>query len=272
MLKTRIITAVCLLPLVLGAIFYLDTPYFALVMMIPVVLGGWEWANIMGIKRSGLRWLYALGLGGGLWLQTQWQWNGVFYLSLAWWAMAIFLVRSYPDKVKWWSSPLIQGLIGWLLLLPAWWGMVVIHQQSYGPYWLLYAFLLVWGADTGAYFAGRKWGRRKLAPAVSPGKTIEGLLGGMIVTGTLALVVAFQLDEILTGKVIPFLMISLAAVVGSVYGDLVESMFKRQRGIKDSSHILPGHGGVLDRIDSITAAVPIFVFGMLWLNGFVGMG
>ena len=128
--------------------------------------------------------------------------------------------------------------------------------------------MLVWGADTGAYFAGRAFGKRKLAPNVSPGKTIEGLLGGLALTLVIALLVATQTDALKNLGLGWFLLVSLVAVVGSVFGDLAESMFKRHRGIKDSSQVLPGHGGVLDRIDSITAAVPLFAAGMLVLGVF----
>ncbi|MCP5014311.1 MAG: phosphatidate cytidylyltransferase [Ketobacter sp.] len=268
MLKQRIITALVLLPLVLGAIFYLATQWFALAMMLPVAVAAWEWANIMGITSQARRCSYAALVVVGMlleyWLQTDW----VLGLAVIWWAVAVSLVRAYPNNVSRWASPYIQGGIGLLLLLPAWQGLVVLHRQDGGPWWMLYAFVLVWGADTGAYFAGRAFGKRKLAPNVSPGKTIEGLLGGLALTLVIALLVATQTDALKNLGLGWFLLVSLVAVVGSVFGDLAESMFKRHRGIKDSSQVLPGHGGVLDRIDSITAAVPLFAAGMLVLGVF----
>ena len=268
MLKQRIITALVLLPLVLGAIFYLSTPWFAVAMVVPVTLAAWEWANIMGIHRQSGRVAYAALVLAGMaleyWLNLDW----VLALSVIWWSLAIAMVRVYPQQVAVWSGPFAQGAIGLLVLLPAWWGLVVLHRQEGGSWWMLYAFLLVWGADTGAYFAGRALGKNKLAPRVSPGKTIEGLLGGLLVTAAIALLVATQTAALQTISLWWFMLVSLVAVVGSVFGDLAESMFKRHRGIKDSSQILPGHGGILDRIDSITAAVPLFAAGMLLLGAF----
>lgn len=268
MLKQRIITALILLPLVLGAIFYLPTQWFALAMVIPVAVAAWEWANIMGLEGQPGRCGYALLVVIGLALEYWIKLDLVLAFSVIWWSLAVGLVRAYPEKIALWERVPVQGLIGLLLLLPAWWGLVVLHRQEDGSWWLLYAFLLVWGADTGAYFAGRTFGRRKLAPAVSPGKTIEGLLGGLVVVAIIAVLVATQTEALKTVSMAWFMLVSLVAVLGSVLGDLVESMFKRHRGIKDSSQILPGHGGVLDRIDSITAAVPLFSAGMLLLGAF----
>jgi phosphatidate cytidylyltransferase len=268
MLKQRIITALILLPLVLGAIFYLDTPWFALAMVLPVATGAWEWANIMGISNQGRRWAYAGLIVLCMALQYWLLWDWVLSIGVIWWFVAVYFVRAYPDKVNVWSNTVTQAVIGLLLLLPAWWGLIVLHRQPDGHWWMLYAFVLVWGADTGAYFAGRAFGKRKLAPNVSPGKTVEGLMGGLLLTSLIAILVATQTQALQTVPMGWFLLISLVAVIGSVYGDLAESMFKRHRGIKDSSQVLPGHGGILDRIDSITAAVPLFAAGMLLLGAF----
>jgi len=268
MLKQRIITALILLPLVLGAIFYLPTPWFALAMVVPVAIAAWEWANIMGIAGQAGRCAYGALVVAGLALEYWLRLDLVLGFGVIWWALAMSLVKSYPEKQSLWSARTTQGVIGLVILVPAWWGLTVLHRQPDGAWWLLYALLLVWGADTGAYFAGRRFGKRKLAPNVSPGKTIEGLLGGLLVTGIIAIVVATQTAALNAVGLGWFLLVSLIAVIGSVYGDLVESMFKRHRGIKDSSQVLPGHGGVLDRIDSITAAVPLFSAGMLILGAF----
>lgn len=268
MLKQRIITALILLPLVLGALFFLDTPWFALAMVIPVAIGAWEWSNIMGLVSGAQRALYIALVVAGLAVEYLLQLDAVLFLAILWWIIAIALVKLYPKNIRLWATPATLGLIGLFILLPAWWGLVVLHRQENGPLWLLYSLVLVWGADTGAYFAGKAFGKRKLAPRVSPGKTLEGLLGGVALTAVIALLVATQTGALENVSLIWFLLVSLVSVVGSVYGDLVESMFKRQRGIKDSSQILPGHGGILDRIDSITAAVPLFACGMLILGAF----
>lgn len=266
MLKQRIITALILLPLVLGAIFYLSSPWFALAIAIPVALGAWEWANIMGIEDSRARMPYVAGILVALLLVYWFDLSVVLLASCLWWALAVWLVKSYPNEVERWQSRARLGVIGVLVLVPAWWSLVLIQDQQDGHWWLLYVMLLVWGADTGAYFVGRKFGKNKLAPAVSPGKSREGLWGGLAVTAVIALVVAFSTPAASQVGIVSFLIISLVAVVGSVYGDLAESMFKRHRGIKDSSQLLPGHGGILDRIDSITAAVPLFASGMVLLG------
>lgn len=269
MLKQRIITALILLPLILGAIFYLSSPWFALAIAIPVALGAWEWANIMGIEDSGARMPYVAGIVVALLLVYWLDLNLVLWLSCAWWVLAFWLVKSYPEQVNHWKEKGTLAIIGVLVLVPAWWSLVLMQRQPEGHWWLLYVMLLVWGADTGAYFVGRKFGKNKLAPAVSPGKSKEGLWGGLAVTSVIAVLVAFNTSAADKVGLIPFLLISLVAVVGSVYGDLAESMFKRQRGIKDSSQLLPGHGGILDRIDSITAAVPLFASGMVLLGAMV---
>lgn len=266
MLKQRIITALILLPLVLGAIFILNPPWFALTMAIPVALGAWEWANIMGIEGSQARLSYVGAILVALLLVYVLELNLVLYISCIWWAIALWLVKAYPNEVQRWEARTTLGVIGFAVLVPAWWSLVLIQSQVSGHWWLLYVMLLVWGADTGAYFIGRKFGKNKLAPEVSPGKSKEGLWGGLAVTSMIALVVGFTTTAADSVGLIPFLMVSMVAVVGSVYGDLAESMFKRHRGIKDSSNLLPGHGGILDRIDSITAAAPLFASGMLLLG------
>lgn len=268
MLKQRVITALILLPLILGAIFCLSNGWFALAMAIPLALGAWEWANIMGIEEPMARRPYVVIILAGLLLVYWLELDFVLYLACAWWVLAVWLVKRFPEEVYRWQEQTTMGVIGSLILIPAWWSLVVVQGQVDGPWWLLYVMLLVWGADTGAYFVGRKFGRNKLAPAVSPGKSREGLWGGLCVTFLIALVVALSTSAADKTGFIPFLLLSMVAVAGSVYGDLAESMFKRHRGIKDSSQLLPGHGGILDRIDSITAAVPLFAAGMLLLGGF----
>lgn len=268
MLKQRILTALILLPLVLGAIFFLATPWFALAMVLPVAIGAWEWSNIMGLKSQSSRVLFTALVVAALALEYWLCLDSVLYLAAAWWLLAVLLVKLYPGRTQLWASPQVMGIIGLLVLAPAWWGLIVLHRQEGGALWLLYSLVLVWGVDSGAYFAGRAFGKHKLAPNVSPGKTLEGLVGGLLVTGVIAMLVATQTAALSSVGLGWFLMVSLISVLASVFGDLAESMFKRQRGIKDSSQILPGHGGVLDRIDSITAALPVFAGGMLLLGVF----
>lgn len=266
MLKQRIITALFLLPMALGAIFLLDNQWFALAMAVPVLLGAWEWSNLMGVTQPAHRAAVVASVAAGILLVSLFDFQWVVLAGALWWVVGFSLVRQYPQGVGLWSAQNRMWGIGLLLLIPAWQGLVYLQGLADGSWWVLYAMLLVWGADTGAYFAGRSFGKRKLAPDVSPGKTLEGLAGGVALTSAVALLVALFSSTAQTMGVAGFLFISVLSVLASVVGDLFESMAKRHRGVKDSSQLLPGHGGVLDRIDSITAAVPVFVTGMMFLT------
>lgn len=266
MLKQRIITALILLPIVLSAIFLLDNQWFALAMAVPVLLGAWEWSNLMGHTQWAQRAKVVASVAVSLLVVG---WGGFQWVVLAgalWWVWGFMLVRQYPGGVALWEGEMRMWGIGLFLLVPAWQGLVYLQGLADGPWWVLYAMLLVWSADTGAYFAGRTFGKRKLAPDVSPGKTLEGLFGGIALTSLIALLVVLFSPAAQAMGVVGFLFASVLAVMASVVGDLFESMAKRHRGVKDSSQLLPGHGGVLDRIDSLTAAVPVFVTGMMFLT------
>jgi phosphatidate cytidylyltransferase len=161
---------------------------------------------------------------------------------------------------------LLKSLAGVLVTVPAWASLVLLHsREPDGPYVILYLLVLVWAADSGAYFAGRKWGKRKLAPVISPGKSWEGVYGGIALCSVLAVAVGLAYGETLK-QAAGLLLVSLLTVMFSIVGDLLESLMKRQAGIKDSSNLIPGHGGVLDRIDSLTAAAPVFFIGLHWLK------
>ncbi len=173
-------------------------------------------------------------------------------------------VISYPrSSALWRESALARTIAGLLVLVPAWAALVVLHSRFDHGYFVLLAFI-IWGADTGAYFAGRAFGKRKLAPNVSPGKSWEGVIGGLLVALLAALVATYWLTPL--GGYPAFFLLVLLTVFISVLGDLSESLFKRVMKLKDSGGILPGHGGVLDRIDSLTAAGPLFTLGLLWLS------
>lgn len=267
MLKQRIITALVLLPIVLGAIFWLPNVGFALAMAIPLLIGADEWANMMGItdqpQRIPFIALVATLLAVVFLLDQRW----ILVVAFAWWLLSFYLVKSFPDKTSLWESKPRMVVMGLLILVPAWLGLVVLQGQKHGSWMVLYSMLLVWGADTGAYFAGKRWGTTKMAPRVSPGKSIAGLIGGLVTTAIIALLVAIYTPAADSVGLVVFLLISMLAVFASVEGDLVESMVKRHRGIKDSGNLLPGHGGILDRIDSVTAAVPVFVGGLYLAGG-----
>lgn len=270
MLKLRVLTALALLPIVLIAVFGLGREPFAVVAGIFFLIGGWEWSAMIGrFSRAGrLCWCASLALLMVLaeLFQPPWLLNA---LPL-WWLLALAAVIGYPRNAGLWFRPALLVPVGWLLLVPAWMAMVQLQDHGAlglsGPWALLFVLVWVWAADTGAYFAGRRFGRHKLAPKVSPGKTVEGLVGGVILA-LLVVAVVFAGGWLGPDVVLPSLMIvALLTVLASVLGDLFESMVKRQRGIKDSGTVLPGHGGMLDRIDSVTAALPIVIAGLSWFG------
>lgn len=270
MLKLRVLTALVLLPIVLGAVFGLERELFALVAGLFFLAGGWEWSAM--VERFGVAarvlWCVSLALLMALaeWFQPAWLLNA---LPL-WWLLALLAVIGYPRHAGLWFRPALLVPTGWLLLVPAW--MATVQLQDHGalglsgPWALLFVLVWVWAADTGAYFSGRAFGRHKLAPSVSPGKTVEGLAGG-VVLALLIVAAVFAGGWLSPEVVLPSLMIvAMLTVLASVLGDLFESMVKRQRGIKDSGTVLPGHGGMLDRIDSVTAALPVLIAGLNWFG------
>ncbi len=255
MLRARIITALLLLPLVFGGIYLLALSYFALLFGAIVLLGAWEWSALGGLQRPAARAGYVLLTAAAMALL--WQMGSVhdvvLGLALLGWFGAITLVIGYPTGWRWLSGAPVL-LLGILLLVAAWLGLIVIRAQPDGAHWLVWLFLLVWGADIGGYFAGRRFGRRKLAPAVSPGKTWAGAVGGLLLAGAVTLLPL----SVLGRPVLTWAPVVAALVVLSIFGDLFESALKRQRGVKDSGALLPGHGGVLDRVDALLAALPAF--------------
>lgn len=268
MLKLRVITALVLLPIVLGAMFGLERTPFAIVAGIFFVLAGWEWAAMMGKVSQPVRVLWTVILAVAMvlaeWYQPAWLLNAI----PAWWLLALVLVVGYPGNAGTWYRTGLMALVGLLLLVPSWAAVVQLQDQGAlglaGPFALLFILLWVWAADTGAYFAGRAFGKHKLAPLVSPGKTIEGLVGGVLLA--LVVVAVVYASGVLQASLIPLMLVALMTVLASALGDLFESMVKRQRGFKDSGTILPGHGGMLDRIDSVTAAMPIAIAGFNWFG------
>lgn len=264
MLKQRIITALILLPIALCGFFLLEGAGFAMFIGMVVSLGAWEWARLAGLDEQPARVGFALAVAVLLYLMYFVPGIALFALGAAiiWWLVATVLVLTYPESSVRWSSLVSKLVIGLLILLPAWQGLVLIKQSPQGNWLILAVMVLVWGADIGAYFSGKAFGKRKLAPAVSPGKSWEGLIGGLIASLIITLLVGLK-RAWPPGQLLLCLCGAAVVVLISVVGDLTESMFKRKSGIKDSSNLLPGHGGVLDRIDSLTAAVPVFAV-LLW--------
>lgn len=283
MLKSRLITAFILIPIVIAALFLLPPVGFAITTLVVCMLAAWEWGQFAGFaSRSQRIWLAVLcGLLLALMMFTLPAYQRSVHLpqfatslwaALGWWVVALLLVLTYPRSASFWrGSQLLRLVFGLLTIIPFFWGMLALRQYHYdadhyaGAWWLLYVMFLVWGADSGAYMFGRLFGKHKLAPKVSPGKTWEGFFGGLVTSAIIAWL--FGLWAPLSVPPATLLICSLIAALASVLGDLTESMFKREAGIKDSGNLIPGHGGILDRIDSLTAAVPVFACLLLLVFG-----
>lgn len=256
MLRTRVITALILAPLVVCAIYLLPLWAYAVFFWLFGAAGAYEWSGLAGLSGRLSRSLY-VGLLALLALAT-WQvpqyWHWVLWLGAGFWLLAAAAVLAYPKRLRFVTRPLFSIPAGLVVGWAAWMALVVIRDQPGGANWVLWMLILVWGADIGAYFAGRRFGRRKLAPRVSPGKTWEGLLGGLALSLSAALLLLVPMGAFSLAWV-P-LVVLLVGI--SVFGDLFESVLKRTRGVKDSGALLPGHGGALDRIDSVVAVLPVF--------------
>lgn len=271
-LKQRFITAVILVPLFLALLFYLPPVGFLFFTAIVTVFGAFEWSHLMAIQKMRWRFLYAglvaLCLYGSLFIAIR---TTLVFATLGWCA-ALLLIALYPRGSDWWRNSFFwRGFMGIFVFIPCWVAINFIRNANNndGIYVLLFLFVLIWGADITAYFVGRKWGKRALAPQVSPKKTWEGFIGAMLSSILIAVIALWA-----TGadyKLWPWaVLLALVTVIFSVVGDLFESLLKRTAGVKDSGSIFPGHGGLLDRMDSLTAAAPIFAFGGMLLGAALG--
>jgi phosphatidate cytidylyltransferase len=281
MLKQRVITALILVTVFLAAVFYLPVPLFSAFTALIVLVAAWEWANMAGLSRLWQRLVYVAliavtMLAAALYLDLSvfaasldiepLKYRAALLIGCAWWALALLLVQGYPSSAILWGAPFTRVLMGVLVLVPTWIAFTYVRAQLNGAWLVLFIVAIVASADIGGYFAGRRWGKHKLKPAVSPGKTWEGFMGGVAANMLLTLIIWL----IVGGNYLMLLAIVLPTSLVSVLGDLLESMVKRHRGIKDSGVLLPGHGGVLDRVDSLTAAAPVFALALLssgWTGG-----
>jgi phosphatidate cytidylyltransferase len=285
LLKQRIITAIWLIPLVFGAIFYLPSDYFAWALVGVFLIAAKEWGRIIDADCQMTQWSFTITLAIllvalNILVPSAEVWNtghlhpiflAVTLLGGLWWLIAMGLVVTYPKSARLWQrSHMLKSMFGQLTLLPCFVSLVALKSLStasepyFGGALVFLVMLVVWAADSGAYFAGKALGRTKLAPNVSPAKTIEGLVGGLITTMIVVAIVMTLSPQQEMGLVIA---VTLFTALASALGDLSESMFKRVANIKDSGTILPGHGGVLDRIDSLTAALPVFtlIYIAFWM-------
>lgn len=272
MLKSRVITAAVLLVLLLAALFLLPPFAWAILAVVMVMQGAAEWSHLSGLHglKANIYWgLTLLLMLGLLWLdastsETQQDYIHLFvYLvSGALWLLLVPAWLMMGLKV---TQPLLMALVGWAVLIPTGLAMIDLREANPSPWVLLFVMCLVWVADSAAYFAGRKFGKTKLAPSISPGKTWEGVAGAVFgVSLYVALVWSFS-PEFSRLQMLPALMLTAWWwVVLAVIGDLFESAIKRQAGVKDSGALLPGHGGLLDRIDALTSTLPLAALAMLF--------
>lgn len=268
MLKQRIITAVILGSVIISAVLYMTTPMFGFMLAMIIGVAAWEWATCVGLHSMLQKIIYTLFIlfcfmGCLKFLEEQW-WLFIIICGLIWWFIATFLVVRYQiNKNISLSSCFLKSMIGVVILVPACLSLILIHAKSNGVSLVLFLFFLIWLVDSAAYFSGKKFAHKKLASNVSSGKSWEGVYGALIMSVLFGIGYALY-TGMQFSTTIYFILLVLFTVSFSILGDLVESMFKRMAGVKDSSRILPGHGGVLDRIDSLTSAAPVFLAG-IWI-------
>ena len=269
MLKLRLLTAAIMIVVLLGAIFLLPVLMFDLFMAVILLIGAWEWSTLSGLQSRIHRAVYVLLLFALLYLFMHLPERILILMMLpaiGWWTLALIMICRYPAGARLWHRKPVLLLAGLLVLLPGWAAIVHLSLQENYRVWIIICLSMIAFADSGAYFAGRFLGKTSLAPMVSPNKTWEGVFGGLLACAVLACSIA-ALSGVETG--LHPALVALAAIVvaaSSIVGDLFESMIKRQSGVKDSGSLLPGHGGVLDRLDSITAALPIFILLLVWMD------
>lgn len=278
MTKTRVLAALIMAPLAIGGVLLLPTAWLMLIAAAVFLVALWEWLKLADVEDLLAR---NILLACNLAVMVALVWGSrsadgsitlallqlVALLGVAWWLLAMLWLLHFDFASDHDTDARVYKLgAGTLAVVPAWCALGVIHATDpNGHQWLLLALFLVWAADTGAYFAGRTFGGklfggRKLAPRISPNKTIEGLLGGVVLAVAVA-VIGAKLIGTDNGALLGVIAVAIVTVLFSVVGDLFESLLKRHINVKDSSNLIPGHGGVLDRVDSVLAALPVFALG-----------
>ena len=265
MFKQRFATASVLALLFIASLAYFSTTTFVSFIMLVVLIAGWEWCDLSGIKSIVTKLLCIFGLLVSLLIASNYvgiysQFNQLLSYQICFsvmllWAIIFLWLQGYPSSAILWSSKPVMLCLGVFLLVATWVALASIISLENGRYLLLLAVTIIVLADVGGYIAGKLFGRHKLAPTISPGKTWEGLFGGMVLQ---ALLVGALLQLFPNIDALDLCMLVFPVAICSVIGDLFESMLKRFRGVKDSSNLLPGHGGFLDRLDGVMAALPMF--------------
>ncbi len=296
MLVQRIATALVLASIVVWAILELPALYFSLFLAVVTLGAAWEWLALTGVDKLSRKLWFLLALilpmlGVTLWTQflelmsevLEWPEIKDYSDALEWlviapvlfWLLTMILLRQAGSQLLQMAfKPRFKAFIGWLILLGAWMFLSKLRAY-YGPSMVLYFLILIWVADISAFFVGKKWGKDKLSPEISPGKTVQGMYGALASALLCGIglrlyygLAALQAEESQLAVLmsIDLLLLSVFTVLVSIYGDLFFSLVKRQKGVKDSGTLLPGHGGILDRIDSVIAAAPFFYAGIVLIG------
>ena len=281
MTKTRLLAALIMAPIAILGVLFVPTPILAALSAVVFLAALWEWLKLAEVDdtlaRATLLLCNAAVMAALVWGSRSAQGGSfallqlVVLIGVAWWLLAMLWMKHYHFAADHDShARAFKLLAGTLAVIPAWCALGLIHaSQPNGHQWLLLALFLVWAADSGAYFAGRHLGgklfKRRLAPRISPNKTIEGLLGGLLLALVVAIVGALLIGAA-PAQLPAITAVALATVLFSVVGDLFESLLKRHAGVKDSGNVIPGHGGLLDRMDSVLAALPAFVLCKEWMG------
>lgn len=271
MLLQRTLTALVLAPLVILIILLSSTTVFAMIAATAFLVALWEWAQLSGLKNQSAR----IGLLIAAVIVFAMLWYGhagittalLLTAGVAWWLLACLWLRHFAfGAAPTTENRTLKLLAGAFVLFPAWIALVSIHDRMpHGHWWTLLALMIVWAADIGAYFSGRAFGKHKLAPQISPGKTWAGAYGALVAGVVVTLLGGWLLD-VRGAQLLGLGLLALLTVAASIVGDLIESLMKRHAHVKDSGTIIPGHGGLMDRLDSVFAALPVFATGLLLLG------
>lgn len=264
MLKQRILTSLILIPLVLLGIFYTSVNIFQMILASILLLGAWEWTNFANLKETHLRIFYIFILLLLFFLAQYFSFVFFITLGVFWWFFIAFFLLSLPKNKISLQSPSVILISGALIFTSCFSALSFLRNQN--EKWVFFLLLIVWLADIAAYFTGKQFGKHALAPQISPKKTWEGFFGAIVVVALVTFISGLIFLQINTTWLISLWILAILVTIISVVGDLFESYLKRQIGIKDSGQLLPGHGGLLDRIDSLIAAAPVFAIGVYLLT------
>jgi phosphatidate cytidylyltransferase len=271
MLLQRVLTALVLVPLALLIILLPGTAVFALICAVVFLAALWEWAQLSNLKNPAAQ--MALLAAAVIVFALLWQGHTtalmplMLAIGIAWWLLACLWLRHFAfAAAPTGENRALKLIAGMFVIFPAWIALISIHHRvPHGAWWTLLALVIVWCADIGAYFSGRAFGKRKLAPQISPGKTWAGAYGALV-AGALVAMAGGWLLGLHGAQLAGLALLALLTVAASIVGDLLESLMKRHAQVKDSGTIFPGHGGLLDRMDSVFAALPVFAAGLLLLG------